>query len=50
MPKYTNSEIASDEDLWNEYFNVSAFDESKFDSLTFEERLTLLDEAFPDYE
>ena len=43
-----NAEIAADRDAWDEYFNTSAMPENDFDALTYDERLRLLDEAYPD--
>lgn len=48
MNKYANAQIAADEDLWDEYFNTSAFPENDFNALTYDERLELLNEAYPE--
>ena len=45
MRHYSNREIARSENLWNEYFNTSAFDENRFDLLSFAERLEILDSS-----
>ena len=48
MSHYTNAQIASSQDLWDEYYNTSAFPQSEFRALTYDERLTMLDEDYPE--
>ena len=43
-----NAEIAANRDLWDEFFNTSAFPENDFDALTYDERVAMLEEAYPD--
>ena len=45
--KYTNSEIAANLNLWNEYFNTSAvMTDEEFHAMSYDERLKMLVDAF----
>ena len=44
--KYTNEEIARNENLWDEYYNTSGL--CAFNSISFEERLADLNRDYPD--
>jgi len=46
MSRYTNEQIASNEGLWDEYYNIHATD--PFDDNTYEERLVALNRDYPD--
>lgn len=47
MTTYTNAEIASDLNLWNEYFNTSALmTDEEFHAMSYDQRLQMLVEAF----
>ena len=49
MSKYTNAEIAASLNLWNDYFNVDgAMTDEEFFDLDEEERLEMLNKAFPE--
>jgi hypothetical protein len=44
----TNTQIAASENLWNEYYNTSAFPENEFGLFSYDERLAMLDLDYPD--
>lgn len=44
--RFTNKQIASNEGLWNEYYNTSATDD--FNANTYEERLAALNRDYPE--
>jgi len=47
--KYTNTQIAADLNLWNEYFNTAALmSDDEFHAMSYDERLKLLVDAFGD--
>lgn len=47
--KYTNEQIANDLNLWNEYFNTAALmRDEEFHAMTVDERLEMLNEAYPE--
>ncbi len=47
MTTYTNAEIASDLNLWNEYFNTSALmTDEEFHAMSYDQRLQMLIDAF----
>ncbi len=47
MPQYTNREIATNFELWGEYFDPSAtMTQAEFDALTIDERERMIEEAF----
>ena len=50
MSKYTNAQIAASLELWNEYFNTSGLmTDDEFYAMRLDERLAMLDKAYPDY-
>ena len=47
MSRYTNEQIASDFDLWGEYYDTGAtMTREEFDALTIEQRIALLVDVF----
>jgi hypothetical protein len=48
MSRHTNTQIAASKDLWDEYYNTSAFPENGFSMFTYDERLAMLDADYPD--
>ena len=45
---YTNDQIAKSANLWDEFYNTSALPENAFNSLTYHERLEMLNRDYPD--
>ena len=50
MTTHTNSQIAKNESLWDEFYNVSALPENDFNALTEAERLERLNRDYPESE
>lgn len=47
MSEYRNEQIATNIDLWNEYFNTSALmSDEEFYSMSIEEKIEMLVEAY----
>lgn len=50
MNQPTNAQIARNENLWNEFYNISALPENEFSALTQAERKSMLDLDYPEEE
>jgi len=45
----SNEQVAASLDLWNEYYNTSAFmTDEEYKAMTYEERLEMLNRDYPD--
>jgi hypothetical protein len=47
--KITNEEIADSQNLWDKYYNTSAFPENEFSLFTYDERLEMLTRDYPEW-
>jgi hypothetical protein len=49
MTTPSNEQIAASLDLWNEYYNASAFmTDEEFEAMAYEDRLEMLNRDYPD--